>query len=177
MLLAHGYPYDEIKFVFYGLNKYWGGQSYGFLVKKWTFSNTGTPKIIQGISFTHTNLGRNDAVKSHAFSKGEASDTPGIPGQNSPNPASMFNNHQIVGIGPKNNMVFFDPSYGVKYESELDIKNSIDGVYYEEEDGSSAVPKYNYYIKKREAMDVLQIKLIPMTYTDRLNLGKQKQQQ
>ena len=170
MLLAHGYPYNDIKFVFYGLNKYWEGHPCGFLVKNWTFSSTGTSNEINGISFTHTNVNRNDGANSHGFSITEVSDAPGVAGQNSSNPASFFGNHQIVGIGSNNNMVYYDPSYGEKYESELEIKNSIDGVYYSSYTVVNGLPKYTFYIKKREAMSVLEIELVPMTYYERLKL-------
>jgi hypothetical protein len=63
---------------------------------------------------------------SYNWTFSEVNDAPGIAGQGNSNPASMFNNHQVMIDGQ-----YYDPSYGVQYSSLQDIDNSIDGFYIE----------------------------------------------
>lgn len=51
--------------------------------------------------------------------------TSGTPGQNNPKPASLFRNHQIVYVPSVN--AWYDPSYGIKYDSLQAIDNSLSG--------------------------------------------------
>ena len=56
----------------------------------------------------------------------EVTDGIGVPGQGTPDPASLFNNHQVVKFGTP--PVYYDPSCGVTYSSLADIDNlAVDG--------------------------------------------------
>ena len=96
----------------------------GFLVKNWTFPGSGSSGHA-----THPYLNLPDSpfigATSYNWMFAEVTDATGIPGQGNANPASFFNNHQVVISGE-----YYDPSYGVKHNSLQDIDdNSIDGYY------------------------------------------------
>jgi len=55
----------------------------------------------------------------------EVTYTEGNPGQNNSMPASFFNNHQLIKYGNK----YYDPSYGVIYESVQKIDETLSGFY------------------------------------------------
>lgn len=64
-------------------------------------------------------------TNAYNFAYAEVTDDNGIPGQGNPNPASLFNNHQVVMSGE-----YYDPSYGVKRATLADIdSNAIAGFY------------------------------------------------
>jgi hypothetical protein len=102
----------------------------GFLVNNWNFpaSGTGTPLYpYVNYSISSPNPPKPKIINNQYFwSYAEVTDAPGIPGQNSANPASLFNNHQIAEI----NGVYYDASYGVTYGNllQMDIQ-SIAGFY------------------------------------------------
>lgn len=96
----------------------------GFLVKNWTFTGAGSSGHA-----THPYLNLPDSpfigATSYNWKFAEVNDAAGIPGQGNANPASMFNNHQVVISGQ-----YYDPSYGVQHASLEDIDdNAIDGFY------------------------------------------------
>ncbi|MEI6311595.1 MAG: hypothetical protein WCP57_04955 [Bacteroidota bacterium] len=95
-----------------------------FLVKNWTFS-TPTDSIacsdMPYKNYYDANFWSNDVY--YPFSYTEVSDQTGIIGQTAPNPASYFSNHQICFINGK----YFDPSYGLMYNTLSDIRAGIDG--------------------------------------------------
>jgi hypothetical protein len=133
MLLAHGYPYGSITYIAYGVDEKLHKPdecTYGFLVPKWHFSNEGTSATINNIYFTHTNIGEVSNSTYHRFLATDVEDMEGTPGQNSPNPASMFNNHQIVKVGT----TYFDPSYGISYTNSDKLEESIQAIFYEDEE-------------------------------------------
>lgn len=64
-------------------------------------------------------------TSSYNWAYAEVTDTNGIPGQGTSNPASLFGNHQVV-IGG----TYYDPSYGLKHNSLDDIDaNAVDGFF------------------------------------------------
>jgi hypothetical protein len=69
-----------------------------------------------------------DAVygaSSYHWAYNEVSDTAGIDGQGTSNPASLFGNHQVMISGE-----YYDPSYGLKHADLATIDaTSIDGFY------------------------------------------------
>jgi hypothetical protein len=96
----------------------------GFIVKNWTFTGTGSSG-----HGTHPYLNLPDSLligaTSYNWKFAEVNDAAGIPGQGNANPASLFNNHQVVISGQ-----YYDPSYGVQHASLQDIDdNAIDGFY------------------------------------------------
>lgn len=96
----------------------------GFIVKNWTFTGGGSSGHP-----THPYLNIPDSpligATSYNWKFAEVNDAAGIPGQGNPNPASLFNNHQVVISG-----AYYDPSYGVKHATLQDVdSNSIDGFY------------------------------------------------
>ncbi len=107
------------------------------MIKDWSFSRKEILYTLNGISltqtdninFTNTNIGiaaSKSYVDYHRFEITEVTDNTGIPGQNSTNSASMFNNHQIVRVRGK----YYDPSYRKSYTDLTKIKDDIQGVYY-----------------------------------------------
>ena len=96
----------------------------GFVVKNWTFVGAGT----SGHS-THPYLNIPDSLlvgaTSYNWKFAEVTDAAGIPGQGNANPASLFNNHQVMINGE-----YYDPSYGLKHASLQAIDDdAIDGFY------------------------------------------------
>jgi hypothetical protein len=101
---------------------------WGFLVKNWNFQNAGLIPageawdVPRRLGYTHANevTGLNPAQlinqNQYNWVGGNANagftDQPGIPGQNTTNPQSLFQNHFVVKIGDK----LYDPSYGVTYD-------------------------------------------------------------
>jgi IPT/TIG domain-containing protein len=109
----------------------------GFLVKVWTF--TTLPGKSGDSSFPYLNVIRdqiairieetfNSAV--HSYSYAQAKDEPGFPGQGSPDPSSIFGNHQFVQYNGK----WYDPSYGSTYpgttitERLASVEAALDGL-------------------------------------------------
>jgi len=91
----------------------------GFLVDNWNFPTSGTshnpiyPYVNYNASGQYPLFNNNQYVWTYA----DVTDAPGIPGQNSANPASLFGNHQIAEI----NGTYYDPSYGVTYNNLLQM--------------------------------------------------------
>jgi hypothetical protein len=96
----------------------------GFVVKNWTFSGSGTSGVAD---FPYLNIPASNLVGSNNYNwrYAEVNDSDGIPGQGNGNPASLFNNHQVVIAGE-----YYDPSYGLKHASLAALDdNAIDGFY------------------------------------------------
>lgn len=89
-----------------------------FLVKNWDFSTPSASGECPAFPYknTYTTL-LPYPYTSYAFDTEDVSDMAGIDGQNSPNPSSYFNNHQICYIDG----VYYDPSYGVSFATFDDI--------------------------------------------------------
>jgi uncharacterized membrane protein len=91
----------------------------GFLVDNWNFPTSGAshnpiyPYVNYNASGQYPLFNNNQYVWTYA----DVTDAPGIPGQNSANPASLFGNHQIAEI----NGIYYDSSYGVTYNSLLQM--------------------------------------------------------
>jgi hypothetical protein len=100
----------------------------GFAVKDWTFHGAGTSGNPAYPYLNILPIGNPDAYigqNSYNFAYAEVTDDNGIAGQGNPNPASLFNNHQVMVSGE-----YYDPSYGIKRASLADIDNgSIAGFY------------------------------------------------
>jgi hypothetical protein len=96
----------------------------GFIVKNWTFTGVGSSGHT---NYPYFNLPDNPFIgtSSYNWRFAEVNEANGIPGQGNPNPASMFNNHQVVISGE-----YYDPSYGVKYQSLDDIDDTAIAGYY-----------------------------------------------
>lgn len=56
---------------------------------------------------------------------------PGIPAQGNTNPVSYFLFHKLLKINIEGEGIemFYDPSYGVTYSTELELKSSVEGLY------------------------------------------------
>ncbi len=97
----------------------------GFVVKNWTFNGAGTSGHP---THPYLNIFESDATligaTSYNWTFAEVNDAPGIPGQGNANPASLFNNHQVVISGQ-----YYDPSYGIQHASLQSIDDTIDGFY------------------------------------------------
>lgn len=96
----------------------------GFVVKNWTFVGLGSSGYT---TYPYLNIPDSTLVgaTSYNWRFAEVTDAVGIPGQGTSNPASLFNNHQVVISGE-----YYDPSYGVKHATLQDIDdNAIDGFY------------------------------------------------
>ena len=91
----------------------------GFLVNNWKFVGTGTsgndayPFIDVPAQLATDSLGNVYGINNQY----QVQKQPGAAGQNSPNPAALFNNHVIVELNGK----IYDPSYGTTYSSVADL--------------------------------------------------------
>ena len=88
-----------------------------FLVKDWTF---GTPSN-DCADMPYVNVYAPeyyDADTAYIYDYAEVNDEVGVMGQNAPNPASSFSNHQIAIVNGK----YYDASYGVLFETFDEIK-------------------------------------------------------
>ncbi len=89
------------------------------LIKKWTFEKEtyADPKAKWQLKLE----GGTMVPKQDSY--GDFKSLPGIPGQNSPTPSEkVFINHAIVKIPEMTGNKYFDPSYGLTYENELDFE-------------------------------------------------------
>jgi hypothetical protein len=100
-----------------------------FLVKNWNFPNNATA-IDEGPAFGNgiPSFASTGGPWSFIFTDAPVSDQPGLPGQNTTNPLSIFINHVIVRMEDTdagNNTVtkYYDPSYGVIYDNMQDLQN------------------------------------------------------
>lgn len=89
-----------------------------FIVKDWTFNTPSAAGECPSFPYknTYTTL-LPFPYTAYNFLTEDVSDAMGIPGQNSPNPSSYFNNHQIAYIDGK----YYDACYGVTFDSFADI--------------------------------------------------------
>ncbi len=99
----------------------------GFIVKTWSFAETGTSG---DVDFPYanafpTNGNIVDSTQYHWGTPEEVSYTSGTAGQNNSKPASLFNNHQIIRHGN----VYYDPSYGIQHNSLQSIDDSLSGFF------------------------------------------------
>lgn len=118
---------DADEYRFFASNHYpVDGES--LVVKDWTFHGAGTsgnstyPYLnILPIGDPNSYIGQT----SYNFAYAEVTDDNGVAGQGNSNPASLFNNHQVMVSGE-----YYDPSYGVKRASLAEIDdNAIAGFY------------------------------------------------
>ncbi len=96
----------------------------GFCAKNWTFTGAGSSGHA---TYPYLNLPDSPLVgaTSYNWKFSEVDDATGIPGQGNANPASLFNNHQVVISGQ-----YYDPSYGVQHATlQVIDDNAIDGFY------------------------------------------------
>jgi hypothetical protein len=117
---------DSNEYRFFFSNK--GPSVESFAVKDWTFHGAGTSGDTEYPYLNILPIGDPDSYigqASYNFAYAEVTDDSGIPGQGNPNPASLFNNHQVMVSGE-----YYDPSYGVKRPTLADIdSNAIAGFY------------------------------------------------
>jgi hypothetical protein len=134
-------------------------QTLWLLVNIWAFPDNGTPPFNNAPDPTAPNGSGQaqwpaygpvaDAPNGWAYKGTSATvnDRPGIPGQNSADPQSMFPNHVIIKVSFSDEQnrpftLWYDPSYGVTYDSLLDMdNNSIAGFYRFQGSGNSRVFK------------------------------------
>ncbi len=96
----------------------------GFIVKNWTFSSSGGTSGLIDDPYLNIPNSPLTGQQSYNWTYTEVDDVIGLPGQGTPNPASLFSNHQVVKLGTQ----YYDPSYGAMYTSLADIDNlAIDG--------------------------------------------------
>lgn len=126
-------------YVFFEIKDHSGDEKYGFLVKNWAL---GASKSSSDVEYPYQNIPfaaktttgaiesfiRNPDKSYNWLGTPEVTDQQGVAGQNNLNPASDFNNHQIIKWKDK----FYDPSYGMMYENETQLsERSIEAFYRE----------------------------------------------
>jgi hypothetical protein len=126
-------------YVFFEMAGHSGDKGYGFLVRNWSF---GSSKTSGDTEFSYQNIPfaaktttgdiedfiRNADKSYNWIGSPEVTDQPGVPGQNNSNPSSNFNNHQLVFYKGK----FYDPSYGLSYNSETELSEKAIEAFYKE---------------------------------------------
>jgi len=99
--------------------------SEGLIVKNWTFTGSGTSG---NTGYPYYGIPDSNFIGGTAYNWKwtEVHDNAGISGQNVSNPASFFNNHQVILVDG----TYYDPSYGITYTTDADFQaNAIDGFY------------------------------------------------
>jgi len=106
----------------------------GFAVKNWSFAQNGTSSNATypylnicplGNGSLNANFSAVRGANSYNWAYAEVTDSSGIEGQGTTNPASLFGNHQVMISGQ-----FYDPSYGILHAALADIDtNAVDGYF------------------------------------------------
>lgn len=96
-----------------------------FMVKGWKFITKSDSAVCPNYPYTNTcDPFTYSKTGKYVWGKEDVQDAPGLAGQCNPNPASLFQRHQVVKIGG----IYYDPSYGVTYTSLSDFRTkAIDG--------------------------------------------------
>jgi len=111
------------------------GYADGFIVNSWRFAVGGGHS---GLSdFPYLNIPNSPFMvgDSYVWLYAEVTDQMGVAGQNSSNPCSLFNNHEVVRIVHRDRSgteveTFYDPSYGVTYRNMDDMEaTSVSGYF------------------------------------------------
>lgn len=98
---------------------------HGFIVKNWSFNGNGTSNHLEFPYLNKTSGPDWIGDTSYTWMISEVKDVDGIPGQGTIDPASWFNNHLAAIAGD-----YYDPSYGIKYDSLAEIDDeAVDGYY------------------------------------------------
>ena len=124
----------------------------GFIVQDWDFSaipsGAGTHPWENSSSGVDSvaNLYAPPSYNSYAWLPGpDVTDDTGVPGQNTANPASIFNNHQFVRLTVAGDTKYYDPSYGVEYSSIQDLDDSyLAGFYFSTYDAVTDVSTWHF---------------------------------
>jgi hypothetical protein len=123
LLRAHGidHPNEMIKLEYD--NPAYPPPLAGLLVRDWSFAPGGG--ISGDLDLPYLNIPPvlvADVIQNNTYvwRFAEVNDAPGVPGQGTVNPASFFENHQLVRI----NGVYYDPSYGGSYGSLVELEGS-----------------------------------------------------
>jgi len=92
--------------------------SVGFIVNDWKFDGSGRSGHPV---YPYLNIPDTSLIEEHRYhwKFSEVHDETGVAGQGNANPASLFNNHQVVISGE-----YYDPSYGKKYLSLEEIDDT-----------------------------------------------------
>lgn len=89
-----------------------------FLVKNWRFGKKSDSLACPDFPYRNNYTSAFASGSSYTWISADVNDQRGVVGQGSPNPASFFNNHQVV----KLDGVYYDPCYGLTFSSLTDIK-------------------------------------------------------
>lgn len=96
------------------------GQVNRFLVKNWKFNTKSDSVACPSFPYKNTYMPGFSSTGVYVWSSADVTDLDGAPGQCSNNPASFFNNHQIVKLGGK----YYDACYGLTFNSLADVKTA-----------------------------------------------------
>lgn len=116
MLRAHGIDYaNEFITIRYSNPDFPSVSDRGFLVKEWSFAGGGISghTELRYLNIPPVSPSPLIVNNTYVWRFEEATEAPGVPGQGTANPASLFGNHQVARI----NGVYYDPSYGKTYNS------------------------------------------------------------
>jgi hypothetical protein len=89
-----------------------------FLVKNWKFGKKSDSLACPDFPYKNTYTSAFVAGGTYSWVSADVTDLAGVPGQCNVNPASFFNNHQVV----KLDGVYYDACYGLTFSSLTDIK-------------------------------------------------------
>ncbi len=118
ILKAQGIDYQN-EYIIIGVDPNVTNGSRILFIKEWIFNANGGTSGDSNLPFLNTFLGGDPPISNNTYNwtYAEVNDMEGESGQGTPNPASIFGNHQIVLI----NGTYYDPSYGQNYSSLLDF--------------------------------------------------------
>lgn len=111
----------------------------GILVKKWLPKagvEPGSNKLLKSpgapSGYSYVNIAKNElpekeinGVWQYEWASAEVEDKAGIAGQNNENPASLFGDHVIAFVQEPGTNKYYDPCYGMTYESSADIEAKV----------------------------------------------------
>lgn len=122
-----------------------------FLVKNWKFPANppfdGVSTYPKPPKFGMVYPDEDGVKQRYLWSSEVVSDQPGIPGQNSANPTSLFNNHVVVKVGTE----YYDPSYGVIHKGLMEIQDgALDGFYTPKPDETANPPKTTFHFEHKK---------------------------
>jgi hypothetical protein len=89
-----------------------------FLVKNWQFHTKSDSSACPDFPYTNSYSGSFATGSAYTWISADVTDLTGAPGQCNANPASYFNNHQIVKLDGK----YYDACYGLTFDKLSDIK-------------------------------------------------------
>jgi hypothetical protein len=151
------------------------------VIKNWYFSTSSTGEYLgtSGLIYSHRNLSPfypfqaelnhlGEPTGHYVWAVKEAWSLLGIPAQGNSNPVSCFDYHALIKVNIEHPEIamYYDPSYGVKFQSDEELKGVVDGLYIQTDEWEAVLGDdgqwkagYKVLFKNDFEMDDLRIRL------------------